>query len=199
MTADDLEAFGRVMVLINETYGDPNRAVSDVKLSFYFHVLGDLTIEEIGEAVFNMARTKTCHTFPTPGEIREALPGKAKGCAEKAFTDLIDAIRRVGVYRIPLFEDEVLIATIRALGGWEAVCGWRAEDRHWKRREFLSVYQACGAGEGKGDRRGLLRTPGPDIALARSGADPRASFASKRQPHLEPVMETGPDRPYNQS
>lgn len=160
MTVDDLEAFGKVMVLINETYGDPNRSVSDVKLRFYFHVLGDLAIEEVEAAVLRMARTKTCHTFPTPGEIREALSQKAGRRGEAAFEDLIDAIRRFGAYRVPRFEDEALAATVRALGGWETVCGWKTEDRHWKRREFLNIYRACTTGEG--EIPGSARLPFPD-------------------------------------
>lgn len=167
MTTDDLEAFGRVMALINETYGDPNREVSDMKMRFYFHVLGDLSIEEIEAAVVRMSRTKTARAFPTPGEIREALAGTVEECAEIAFGNLIDTIHRVGRYRTPRFDDDALGAVVETLGGWQTVCNWHVEDRRWKRREFLKAYRACREGStkvsrlcageaGQRDRRGGL-------------------------------------------
>jgi hypothetical protein len=143
MTTDDLEAFGRVMTLVNEIYGDPNREVSDMKMRWYFHVLGDLTIEEVEGAVFCMSRTRTRHAFPTPGEIREALAETGEGRAEKAFGRLIETIHRSGRYRCPEFEDDIVATTVKALGGWQTVCSWNVEDRQWKRKEFMKVYKAC--------------------------------------------------------
>ena len=50
MTVDDLEAFGMVMALINETFGDPNKEVSDLKMRFYFQALEDLSIGDLEAA-----------------------------------------------------------------------------------------------------------------------------------------------------
>ncbi len=131
-----------VMALINETYGDPSKEVSDMKMRFYFRALEDFSISDLEAAVFHMGRAKTFHTFPTPGEIREALTGKAEDRAALAFDALIDAIHRVGIYRSPNFLDGVTGKVVDAMGGWQAVCNWNVEERQWKRKEFLKIYQA---------------------------------------------------------
>jgi hypothetical protein len=163
MTLDDLEEFGKIMAIVNEVFGDPGREVSDMKMRFYFHVLEDLTVAEIETAVFGLGRTKTCRIFPTPGEIREALGRIREELAEQAFDSLIDAIRHVGLYRSPLFPDEITAMAVEVMGGWRVFCGWTVEERRWRRKEFVRIYRSCEAQGVKGNPAGIARPNNPRV------------------------------------
>jgi len=141
MTIDDLEKFEEIIQVLNETFGNSDRPISDLKMRFYFQTLSDLTIDQLNNGAVNLANIKTVHTFPTPAEIREAAIGKAEDRAVLAFEDLIMAIQAGGYYRSIVFEDGAIVRCIEAMGGWDQVCDWKVEDREWHRKDFMRLYR----------------------------------------------------------
>jgi hypothetical protein len=133
------------MAILNETFGNPDKAISEIKLDFYFKALSDLTIEEINDATINLANTKTIHTFPTPAEIREAVQGNPETRAIAAFDVLLGAIHDYGANHSVEFQDGVIGKCVEAMGGWMKVCDWPADQRKWNRLEFEKLYKAYSA------------------------------------------------------
>jgi hypothetical protein len=60
--------------------------------------------------------------------------------AEQAWLQVMDAVRRLGAYRTPQWDDPAIDAAIRACGGWTAVC--RSENMAADRAHFLRYYTA---------------------------------------------------------
>jgi len=140
MTIDDMEQFEQIIGVMNETFGDSSRPISDLKMNFYFKTLSDLTIEQLNDASIILANTKTIHTFPTPAEIRQAVEGNPQDKAAVAFDKLIGAVRCVGPYQTVIFDDPAIHAFIQSYGGWEEICDKTVDDWKYMRNEFIRGY-----------------------------------------------------------
>lgn len=94
--------------------------------------------------------------MPTPSELRE-LSGRGRRDDRPllAWMAVSKAISAVGAYASPDFDDLIINATIRAIGGWVRLCGLGGNELDvWARREFLAAYAT------------LQRSPPSDDALA---------------------------------
>lgn len=140
MTIDDMEQFQEIMTVLNESFGDINRPVSDIKMRFYFKALSDLTIDQLNDAAIILANTKVIHTFPTPAEIRQAVEGNPHDQGQIAFDKLITAVRSIGPYQTVIFDDPAIHAFIQSYGGWEEICDKTVEDWKYMRNEFVKGY-----------------------------------------------------------
>jgi len=140
MTLDDMERFEEIMGMMNETFGDPAKPVSDIKMRFYFKALSDMTIEQLNDAVIILARTKTIHTFPTPAEIIQAVEGNPQEKAAVAFDKLLGAVRSVGPYQTVIFDDPAIHVFVQSYGGWEEICDKTVEEWKFMRNEFIKGY-----------------------------------------------------------
>jgi hypothetical protein len=81
--------------------------------------------------------------MPSPGELRE-LSGEVRPSdrAVMAFQALKTACSRVGAFRSPDFDDALINATVRNLGGWARACEMPvSEFDTWYRKDFCSVYE----------------------------------------------------------
>ncbi len=141
MTNKDKKPFEQIMITLQDVYGSNGKPLTELRMSFYWKSLEDLSIEEVNGAVVEISRTKTMQTFPTPAEIREAARGKIDDRAEMAFELLINTIQRVGVYRSVIFEDGLIAKCVDAMGGWDTVNDWFTKDREWHRKEFIQLYK----------------------------------------------------------
>lgn len=140
MTLDDMERFEEIMGMMNETFGDPGKPVSDIKMRFYFKALSDFTIDQLNDAAIILARTKVIHTFPTPAEIIQAVEGNPQEKAAVAFDKLIGAVRSIGPYQTVVFDDSAIHAFVQSYGGWEEICDKTVEEWKYMRNEFLKGY-----------------------------------------------------------
>jgi hypothetical protein len=82
--------------------------------------------------------------MPTPGILR-AMAGFGEAPAEEradmAFAALRRAVGRVGHWSSPSFDDPLLNATVRNLGGWLRVCDLDIQQfETWYRKDFLRIY-----------------------------------------------------------
>jgi hypothetical protein len=142
MTDNDLEGFEQAMLVLNETFGDSNKPLSDLKMKLYFEALKDLTIEQLHNAVLVLANTKTMHIFPTPAEIREAIKGNAQDQAMIALGQLKHAMETIGGYKSVSFEDKTIMAVVQAMGGWTKLCETPYDEWKWLEKDFVKIYQA---------------------------------------------------------
>ena len=111
----------------------------------WFAMLGDLTVEQLKVGIVNALRDYTFAGFPPVGKIREAA-GVRSGVLQSqdratlAWEAVRRAIRQVGGYNSPDFEDKVINACIRGMGGWVAMCDTPEAEMVWREKTFLQNY-----------------------------------------------------------
>lgn len=128
LTAALCEAFGRVP--------------SEATFLAYRVGLEDLQSESLEFACVKAMRT--CRFMPTPAELRE-LAGVVSG-KDRAVLAWEVVLRNlcIGPYRHVDFDDGLINATIRNLGGWNTFLSRfsDAESEKWLRKEFCDTYAA---------------------------------------------------------
>lgn len=89
---------------------------------------------------------QSCRFMPSPAELREyagaALNGVTKeGRPLLAWEAFRKAVGECGVYRSVDFDDPIINATVRALGGWERACELEGDQFYvWFRKDFERTY-----------------------------------------------------------
>lgn len=112
----------------------------EAMLEGYWIALSDLTLEAVRMAVARAIRE--CEHFPRGKELRE-LGGELgpQGRAVLAWMAASKAVKKIGAYQSVDFDDPVINATIRAMGGWERFIEVSPEDfDKWTRKDFEKIY-----------------------------------------------------------
>lgn len=112
-------------------------AISDELLRSYWQSLKDVPIDDLERAA--AAHIALQKWFPKVCELRCV---DAVADSVRAWDSAILAIHQHGMYRHVDFEDAVVNATIRHLGGWPEFCAMDPRQESWIRKEFLKTYQA---------------------------------------------------------
>lgn len=143
-TDQDREQFVKLITALARTFG---RDADEATFRGYELGLSDVPIDRIQQAVVRAIREKKF--MPTVAELRE-LAGELTPDvrAVKAWDAFQNAVVAHGSYKSVDFDDPVINATVRNLGGWERVCGLPVDEfDKWLRRDFERCYQAfCQAG-----------------------------------------------------
>lgn len=152
-----------LITLLAETF---RVKLTTVSLYGYTLALRDVPIACVTRAVEQSL--KTCKFMPSPADLRE-LAGDAR--SEDRALLAWNTIQRVqfNAYAWMDFEDTLINATIRSLGGWPNFCQRfiDAESEKWVRKEFLDAYVRLSR-TGGGDNCDVL--PGLSRAgITRSG------------------------------
>lgn len=81
--------------------------------------------------------------MPSPGELRQLAGDTSHGDrAVLAFQTLKTHCSRVGAFRSVDFDDPLINATVRNLGGWQRACEMpESEFDTWYRKDFCAVYE----------------------------------------------------------
>jgi hypothetical protein len=148
MKDEDLKRFVVVMGVMGESFQkEPSEALS----SIYWRTLQDMPIETFEAACMTLLNTrKITGTFPMVAEIREAAAGGPQSKAVRAaiaWDKLRFAIATECPYNSVAFDDPIIYHIVRAWGGWTEMGSWLEEDNHWKRKEFVQLYEAYAANE----------------------------------------------------
>lgn len=154
-----------------------DREATEVLYDAYWLGLGDLSIEQIRSAVALAIRE--CQNFPKPVELRRLCGAHidADARAIAAWGDVQTALP-LGSWKHVDFEDKLINATIRNLGGWPGFVGrfTDAEAEKWLRLEFIKTYNSFANSGVSGEAvaplpglsqatasGGMLRTPIPKL------------------------------------
>jgi hypothetical protein len=120
------------------------RKATDLTYEAYHLVLGDVTDEQL-EVAGTAALRSTGDFMPTAGQLRElALLGgvSVDARAETAWQEFDKAVARAGADYSVSFDDGLINATVRSLGGWVWCCEREGDAYHvWLRKEFLNTYK----------------------------------------------------------
>lgn len=143
MRPSDLLAFRNAISAVCLTFG---REATDPLFDAYWMGLSDLSIESLQLACAEAIRT--CTFFPKPVELRR-LAGEQTG-EQRAIAAWGEALNAgsLGAWRHVSFDDKLINATIRNLGGWPAFVDRLDGDKQqdFARVNFLKTYQAFAAG-----------------------------------------------------
>jgi len=126
--------FAAIMESLGVVY---QQQMSKELLKMYWMALQDVHLDQLEQAA--AAHVATSQWFPKPCDLRSANP---EADAVRAWDSAIAAIHHHGMYRHVDFEDQVVNATIRHLGGWPEFCSMDPKDESWIRKEFAKTYQA---------------------------------------------------------
>jgi hypothetical protein len=127
-----------------------NRQVTEHTFEAYFVGLEGLSVPQIEAGVSRALRE--CSFMPPAAELRK-LAGELTGAdrAVKAWGAFEAAVMEHGGYRTVDFDDVVINATVRNLGGWEFVCDMSVREfENFLREKFLKAYVSfymAGVGE----------------------------------------------------
>lgn len=139
MRPSDIKAYRNAIAALCLTFG---REATEELYDAYWMGVSDLTIEALQTAVATAIRSSKA--FPRPVELRQFAGEQTnEQRAIAAWGDVLRAVPR-GPYKHIDFQDPLINATVRNLGGWPTFIG-RFEDEEsekWVRLEFLKAYQS---------------------------------------------------------
>ena len=111
-------------------------------LEFMLKALGDYTMGQIEAAALQIVRTRKYTTMPTIADFVEAIEGKVEDKASVQALLVWGAIRRVGSYSHPVFEDSITGQIVCEMG-WKSICVTPENQQVWFLRNFAAAYKAC--------------------------------------------------------
>jgi hypothetical protein len=163
------QEFAQGIALLTGSVGKP---MPDEQLAAWYALLSDLTAEQLRRGIVQTLHTHQYAGFPPLGTVRtNALAGtqvSAKDRPLAAWQALLYAIGHVGVYDSPNFDDAIINAVVRELGGWPILCDTPTEGMQWLEKRFCAIYSAlCGANLPEEQTRRLAGTT--EITNARNG------------------------------
>lgn len=137
----------KLVMVLAEAFG---RTASPATFAAYELGLDGLSLESIKLGV--QTALKSAKFMPSPAELRE-MSGELKpeDRSQIAWLALCKAVETHGGYRTVSFDDVVINAAVRSVGGWERVC--EADPKEFDahiRREFIKAYTSlCASGVGE--------------------------------------------------
>ena len=142
-TNNRTEAITGCITMLAEVFG---KTTSPALLKAYELGLRDLSVEQIAAAATEAV--STCRFMPPPAELRQLVYGRVEDRAVKAWLCFERAVVANGYIKSVNFDDPVINATVRALGGWEHCCGMpAAEFDTFLQKRFQETYcSLCRAG-----------------------------------------------------
>lgn len=140
--------FAVVVSAMLETFG---QEATKPRLLGYWLGMRDLDLYQVEQAVTKAMRTAT--RLPSPAELREFVAGgSTQDRAVAAWGDVLQAVPH-GPWRHIDFEDRLINASIRLLGGWPTFMErFRdAESEKWARLDFVKTYSSLARSGVNGD------------------------------------------------
>ncbi len=115
---------------------------SEALFEGYWMALDDLSLADVERSV--RAAIRGCERMPAGSELRRLAGEMTTGSrAVQAWGAMVKAIGQHGGYRSVDFDDVVINATIRNLGGWQKLCQTEEQElQKWVRKDFERIYSA---------------------------------------------------------
>lgn len=110
-------------------------------LRMWLDAFADLTPEAVELALRRYNRE--CSDHPTPASVRRYAGAAGltdEQRAQAAWRVVRSTILKYGAYYAINFDDQIIHAAIRAIGGWASLCGTQLDEMQWKQRDFLAAY-----------------------------------------------------------
>lgn len=121
-------------------------------LRMWIDAFSDLSMAQLSDALRRF--TKEGSEFPTPAAVRKFAGHGEAGIDDRAavaWACVRRSVRSIGPYDSVSFDDPIINAAIRNMGGWETICEMPHDQVDWKAKEFVSTYKTIvrtGIGDG---------------------------------------------------
>jgi hypothetical protein len=178
MNIADMDNFNSKWMAVHEVY---NKQISDAAIALAFQVLSKFEWSDISRALDSHLLDADAGRFPPkPADIAKYITGDPESRPLEAWTKVVTAISRQGPYRTIVFDDSVIMAVVRDLGGWVELCKIDDKELPFKRNEFATRY------------RGYMLTPPQAWPKLLQGLSPTDSpILIGNQEKAEQVLLTG--------
>ena len=136
--AENREKFATIIATLAEMF---NRKMSPVSNRGYWMGLSDLELPQL-EIAAELA-IRRCKFMPSVQELREfAGDAPEETRATKAWDEFLGAVQSHGPYKHVDFEDGIINATVRNLGGWPEFISRlsNSQEEKWARLDFIKTY-----------------------------------------------------------
>lgn len=139
MNSDDKKEFAQIMAATGEVF---SKELTKTIMSVYFETLKRYPMDDVRLALGEyMNKGKF---FPKPADISEIIAGKEMPIADRAllaWSEVENAIRRVGSWGSPNFTDPITPAAVGQLGSWADLCMTPVDKLQWKQKEFMQAFE----------------------------------------------------------
>lgn len=182
MKANDHEPFVRAWTQAWELYGKP---ISPGAIQLAYDALQRFDLQAITRALTAHVNDPDSGQYPPkPADVVRLIEGRKEDRAQQAWTKVEGAMRRVGQYATVVFDDALIHAVIRDMGGWIDLCSVEEDELPFRAREFEKRYQGYLIRGSAGDY--------PKMITGRLDQTNQASgFGDKRE---KPILLGDPDR-----
>jgi hypothetical protein len=194
MQAHDREKFAMLIDSLAANFGKP---AETALLEGYWMALEDLPLEAVARAVRSAIRQ--CQHMPRGAELRQ-LAGEMSNTtrAVHAWSVLQKAIGQHGAYCSVDFDDPVLNATVRNLGGWQKLCATTTDEfEKWTRKDFERIYGSlCASGVTEEQSKYLTGIHEQNNTVSGHAVAGPTKIATGLPPHSEGIVRklTAPER-----
>lgn len=121
---------------------DCTSELSEATLKVKFNLLKNYSIIQIETAVYHLLRTNIYPKMPTTGQIIRAIDGTPNDRAEIQLSNVLKAVRIIGRYGTPKFEDPITHDLVFERYGWTYLCNMPEREIDFFSKNFISAYKA---------------------------------------------------------
>lgn len=138
MKPSDVSEFTRVLTSVSSLYGKP---MSKSLVELYWAALQRFELAEVKQALQAHVNHPDCGQYmPKPADVVRFLQGDSRSQALQAWSHVLRTIREVGSYTSVIFDDPLIHAVIRDMGGWVEFCQVSEKERPFRERNFTERY-----------------------------------------------------------
>lgn len=134
----DKTKFMQTFTCLCDIYG---KIPSEIMLDMYYKCFEDYTAEEFSCAVTKCIKERVYNSLPKPAEILSFLEGTKDDKALIAWMKAKEAVKKVGYYMTPEFDDSIISHCLIELGGWMEFCSAKIEDSPFIEKRFMDLYR----------------------------------------------------------
>lgn len=139
MQPSDSKQFAEVVAGVYGFYG---KDASKFAVEVWFQALKGYDIEAIRDAFGrHCVNPDTGQFLPKPADIVRMLAGSSADSAMSAWSKVVRAIGSAGAYATVVFDDPLIHAVIRDMGGWIGLCHTADDELPFRRNEFVTRYR----------------------------------------------------------
>jgi len=137
---EEKKQFLEIMTGICEIY---DKQLSEKSLEFYMTVLEEYNFATVKKALtrYMLNASGSGSFFPKPADIIALIEGDPEDRAEIAWTEVVQALERVGSWKSIKFRDPIINTVIYELGGWTYLGEKTLEELKFIRPQFVKLYR----------------------------------------------------------
>ena len=138
METRDLPLFTQMLHRIAALF---DKSLSQPWVEIYWESLQRFDIQDIRRAFSaHVQNPDTGQFLPKPADVVRFLEGSSQTQSLQAWTKVVDTIRNVGGYTSVAFDDPLIHAVIRDMGGWTKLCEVTVQELPFCAKDFQARY-----------------------------------------------------------